>query len=308
MAVCDLATLLEDVAELLPNVIACDDHKDIDYEAMLHRLNTLGLETSEGPRSIYISAIKRLKQSIGCTSSAIAYLHQNQIRHKDIKPSNILLSATGLWVTDFGTSTDFSTLTESVTQNGERGTPKYFAPEVAAFEPNGRSADIFSLGCMFLEVIGMCNGYSLEYLQSLRPNKDRSFQANLDSILDWFSFGNGTQVTTLVDQHLMGIVREMLSFHPEARPTASEIETQLRLINALRVLSPSTPLWARCCDVNPPFSLGGLEIDSFMVMTITIGNFHHWDGSRHEWKFFIKPSVNLIIDKTHIFLVCPVFC
>jgi serine/threonine protein kinase len=142
-------------------------------------------------------------------SSAIAYLHENHIRHKDVKPSNILLSADGLWVADFGASTDFSSLTQSTTQNGERGTPKYFAPEVAEFKPNGYAADIFSLGCVFLEMIGLCNKYSLAFMRTLRPQRDGSFHANLRAILHWFNF-SGTEVASIVDQHLMGVVRQML--------------------------------------------------------------------------------------------------
>ena len=42
-----------------------------------------------------------------------------------------------VWLTDFGTATDFSSQTMSATENGERGTPKYFSPEVAAFRPSG---------------------------------------------------------------------------------------------------------------------------------------------------------------------------
>jgi serine/threonine protein kinase len=60
--------------------------------------------------------------------SAIAYLHHQKIRHDDLKPSNILLSPDQLWLTDFGSSTDFSLLSRSTTDN-ERGTPRYFAPE-----------------------------------------------------------------------------------------------------------------------------------------------------------------------------------
>ena len=61
--------------------------------------------------------------------SAVAYLHDQKIRHKDLKPSNILLTSDNLILSDFGSATDFSHLSQSATDN-ERGTPKYFAPEV----------------------------------------------------------------------------------------------------------------------------------------------------------------------------------
>src|SRR5205823_2587772 len=84
--------------------------------------------TSLGISDISNLAVRaRLLQTLGCLASAILYLHENQIRHKDLKLMNILLSHDGLWVTDFGTSTDFSELYQSATEGGERGTPKYFA-------------------------------------------------------------------------------------------------------------------------------------------------------------------------------------
>jgi hypothetical protein len=68
---------------------------------------------------------------LGCLISAIAYLHDEKmkIRHKDLKPSNILISAEHLWLSDFGSATDFSLLSQSATDN-ERGTLRYFSPEV----------------------------------------------------------------------------------------------------------------------------------------------------------------------------------
>ncbi|OCL14380.1 kinase-like protein, partial [Glonium stellatum] len=97
-------------------------------------------------------ARKWLCQQFGCLASAIYYIHQNGIRHKDLKPSNVLLTPSGVRLTDFGTSTDFSDRPSSESNNGERGTPIYFAPEVAAHQISGRPADIFMLGCVFFEM------------------------------------------------------------------------------------------------------------------------------------------------------------
>lgn len=295
VAVCDLGTFLEDVDNLLQNPGPGD--AGIGYQAMItQRLRSLGIDTPS-------SASTRLKQSIGCTSSAIAYLHQRSIRHKDIKPANILLSPAGLWVADFGTSTDFTGISQSITQDGERGTPKYFAPEVAEYEPNGRSADIFSLGCVFLEMIGLCNGYSLEYLKSLRPNKDQSFHANLDSILHWFNF-SGTNVNSPADQQLMALVREMLVRTAQERPTAEHIETRLRLIDTLHGPRPAAPLWGDCC-APVPRSSGQIQPRRISLVTIKIGNTHQLKNVGHGWLFFVRaPGVEDIIADVHFFLVC----
>jgi serine/threonine protein kinase len=69
---------------------------------------------------------------IGCLVSAITYLHEQKICHKDLKTSNTLLSRGRLWLSDFGSATDFSLLSQSATDN-ERGTPRYSSPEVRRF-------------------------------------------------------------------------------------------------------------------------------------------------------------------------------
>lgn len=298
VAVCDLGTFLEDVDSLLHR----SEDAGFDHQGIQQRLDGLGIQSSLAPMAIQQAALKRLKQSIGCISSAIAYLHRQSIRHKDIKPSNILLSSSsGLWVTDFGSSTDFSNVSQSLTDNGERGTPKYFAPEVAEFEPNGRSADIFSLGCVFLELIGLCNGYSLEQMKNLRPNKDLSFHANLDSILHWFNF-SGTEVASVADSQLMALVREMLIRVPHKRPTAMDIETRLQLVDVFR--SPSAdPLWGECCA---PVSESSRQAQYLQVSSVSIrlGNTHQLSDRRHNWSFFIHaPAVQDLIADVHCFLV-----
>lgn len=299
VAVCDLATFMEDVDNLLQEKVM----ESTDPSSMLHRLNQLDIDTTLDIDAIQFKAVKRLKQKIGCTSSAIAYLHLNHIRHKDIKPSNMLISADGLWLTDFGTSTDFSTFGESITQNGERGTPKYFAPEVAEYKPNGRSSDIFSLGCVFFEMVGLCNRYSLDFMKSLRLEKDGSFHNNLKTILHWFNF-SGSQVTTQIDQHLMGIVRQMMSADPEERLTASEIESRLRLIDALAGSSLLLPFWDRCCR---PTRNSARVSPVTMPVTITLGNTHRLNGARNLWTFFVQLSIESFIDKVHVFLVSKLF-
>ncbi|KAF2632884.1 hypothetical protein BU25DRAFT_318004, partial [Macroventuria anomochaeta] len=64
----------------------------------------------------------------GCLVSAVQYLHAQKIRHKDLKHLNILLSSKRLYLSNFGSATDFSLLSESATDN-EHGTLRYYAPE-----------------------------------------------------------------------------------------------------------------------------------------------------------------------------------
>ena len=119
VALCDLHTFIEDVEDY------CTDRADDSQTA---RLTALGyFETLDADLALALP----IYTQIGCLVSAISYLHSQKIRHKDLKPSNILLSPKSLYLSDFGTATDFSLLSQSATDN-ERGTPRYYAPEVRA--------------------------------------------------------------------------------------------------------------------------------------------------------------------------------
>lgn len=310
VAKCDLATFLEDV-DLVVRVRggSVEDIMEGDQIPASERLTSLGFDISQDPAELMSALTRRLEETLGCLTSAIVYLHAQKIRHKDLKPSNILLSPDGgLFVSDFGTSTDFSARTESASQGGDRGTPKYFAPEVAAYESNGRAADIFSLGCIFLEVIGLSVGYSLEELrQLLRPEKDGSFQGNLTKIFEWFNYGRIISRAP-TDEYLFGLVRCMVRLEPSERRTAEQVESELEMIGGFRksFLWPNSPFRGRCCtsvleDVKPV--VGGEE----GLVEISVGN-RYWfqPPYTHKWVFFVRPSFSFegIIEKIPVYKVC----
>jgi serine/threonine protein kinase len=298
VAVCDLGTFMDDADTLLYG----EGTTDAERQAISRRLDSLGIGSAQSSAPMREAIVVRLKQSIGCISSAIAYLHSQSIRHKDIKPTNMLLSSTGIWVTDFGSSTDFSNISQSVTANGERGTPKYFAPEVAAFEANGRSADIFSLGCVFLEMLALCNGHSLEFMKRLRPDKDHSFHANLDRILCWLNFADA-DVNSFADEQLIALVERMMAPEPEKRPTATGITSMLQLIDVFREPSLPPPPWGNCCAPrrNAAAMIQGRQVTA---VTVKIGNMHRLEVDRNIWRFGLRtPGFEDIVDYVHICLV-----
>ena len=88
-------------------------------------------------------------------AGALGYAHENGIVHRDIKPENVLISNGHALVADFGIAKLASEGGgQKLTQTGMAlGTPVYMAPEQAAGETVGPTADIYSLGCMLYEML-----------------------------------------------------------------------------------------------------------------------------------------------------------
>lgn len=83
-------------------------------------------------------------------AGAVQHAHSNKIIHRDLRPSNIVLSEQGvLKITDFGTSAWLNSVPYASTRIGS---PPYMAPEQFLGKASYRS-DIYSIGCIFYEMI-----------------------------------------------------------------------------------------------------------------------------------------------------------
>jgi len=88
-------------------------------------------------------------------AKGLAYLHFNNVLHRDLKPGNVLLSDS--WVAkvaDFGSSANGKTsATASGGDEALHGTPPYMSPEVARGENNQTAAlDVWSFGCLLVHM------------------------------------------------------------------------------------------------------------------------------------------------------------
>jgi len=82
-------------------------------------------------------------------SSAVSFLHENNLVHRDIKPENILLDENfNVKLCDFGWCAELS--------QGNRltfcGTYEYMAPELIDEMPYNNSIDVWALGVLLFEL------------------------------------------------------------------------------------------------------------------------------------------------------------
>src|SRR4030065_1296341 len=88
----------------------------------------------------------------------VDHAHKNKIIHRDLRPSNIMVSEDGTAkITDFGTSAWLNNVPYASTRIGS---PPYMAPEQFLGKASYQS-DIYSLGCLFYEmIVGRSPGFA----------------------------------------------------------------------------------------------------------------------------------------------------
>ncbi|ROV86723.1 hypothetical protein VMCG_10946 [Cytospora schulzeri] len=118
------------------------------------------LETYLSEASVDPGKKPSLASFFGCLANALFYLHNHaNLRHNDIKPQNILVHGGRVFLSDFGISLDWKATLQTTTVAPTARTPLYCAPEVMQEgRPRNSSADIWSLGCVFLEIMTVLKG------------------------------------------------------------------------------------------------------------------------------------------------------
>ncbi len=138
-----------------PNIVATHDRGETEngtYYIVMEYLEggTLEdlIEGADGPLPPREAAEIALE-----IADALTVAHENDVIHRDIKPQNILLSATGeAKVADFGIARAASATT--MTQAGSiLGTVHYISPEQALGELASPKSDLYSLGVVLYEML-----------------------------------------------------------------------------------------------------------------------------------------------------------
>lgn len=262
-ACCDLQQFMDPLSEG-----ASTPDSTISDSQQLYSSDTSG---QQGARNhswpLTLPMERRLKILPGyfvCLSQALRYLHEQGVRHKDIKPANILIDKSeSVVLTDFGISRRFPKDKSHVTNNEWKFTRKYASPEMMKDKktPRDDASDVFSLGCVFLEIATLLLENTLDGLSehcSTTINesaKDESYHRNLEKVHTWIDHLRTSQgfrpvlemwepgdnvvyasqkvLPTLESQLTAALVdiRQMLDELPQNRPTSKGLWHQFRDIS-----------------------------------------------------------------------------
>eukprot|EP00736_Rhodelphis_marinus_P009067 Rmarinus@m.8437 len=151
-------------------------------------------------------------------ADALCHLHTNNIIHRDLKPENVFYSVRSLLLGDFGLATSERQTRMHQTQ---AGTLLYMSPQSYGCEEYTRKTDVWSLGCIFYEMLMGRTPYYKIGTQSFDVVRRDMKKHRYLPIDEKFS------------PALIELIDDMLSYDESDRPEMSSVLQDLR-----RVLNP----------------------------------------------------------------------
>lgn len=164
--------------------------------------------------------------------SALEYLHQAGLLHRDLKPDNVLIDEAGVYrLTDFGVARDLNAQSLTAT-GGMVGTPAFMSPEQASGEKPklGPHSDVYGLGAtLFAALTGQA------------PFQGTSPVTIVTQIYTAPS-PRPSSVNPAVDPALDELVWRCLGKEPEDRPpSAAALGKELEAFLAGELRAPAAP-------------------------------------------------------------------
>lgn len=195
-----------------------------------------------------------------CLAKTLDFVHSFPIKHMDIKPQNILVrnirhtsindaDPFKIYLTDFGSSRFYPSIEDTETDSLTPFTRAYAAQEVILQERRGLSADVFSMGCVYAEMLaivldGLTNQqstpdetpthwYGLKQARSGTDGKPRPYFSKITEVLGWL---HGVPIAQSELDNVRKWIIKMLNSDQTLRPSAREIAED-----------PNLPLACRSC-------------------------------------------------------------
>ncbi|EKX54285.1 hypothetical protein GUITHDRAFT_63672, partial [Guillardia theta CCMP2712] len=156
-------------------------------------------------------SVRRVKMWILQMCEAIAFLHTQNVVHRDMKPMNVLVDNNGdLKIADFGLARQGVTATKLIST--QCGTPGYESPEVQLGQSYGFKTDIWGLGCI------VCDMTTLKFMHERPGSLATQVQVDPKAIVKVIQ-----PVSELYGPDIHSLLASMLQSDPKQRPSASEI-------------------------------------------------------------------------------------
>lgn len=276
-----------------------------DLQRLLDRFHKDKFCSSEGCNdSVWLRPV--FLTAFGCLSHGLAYIHGRKIRHKDVKPANILYekaykrnaAARFLWA-DFGLAHDFSETGDSKTRSTKLYSARYAPPEIVAthakirnknkmsniatklegigenedeiliapevspqtreeeLDSHGRSADIFSLGCVFLELLARLMKEELPLKRKDPDNEDEKvmFSNNIAGLITWAL--QTKELDHAADfRTLFSLAAKMITTEAEDRPLVDDVVNTIVTDQTLGAKYFCSSCWEELPKDLPPKPVG----------------------------------------------------
>jgi tetratricopeptide (TPR) repeat protein len=211
-------------------------------------------------------------------AEALAAAHRRGIIHRDLKPQNVMLTAAGPKLLDFGIakvvpgieglSAD-DTTTSLTRPHALIGTPAYMSPEQIRELPLDPRSDLFALGCILFECL----------------TGRRAFEgSHTFELLDQIAHAHPPAPSSLrreLDERHDELCRRLLAKEPADRFQSAE-----ELVGALRVLLPDTSRDAtadrrrdRGLRLGPWARRSAVALAVLLVLALVAGAWRWWNPS-----------------------------
>jgi serine/threonine-protein kinase len=174
-----------------------------------------------------VPSMEELIRLTGQVLEVLSFAHQEGVIHRDIKPENLLWieKSRKVMVADFGLAAVYHTVYDEE-KAFILGSPLYVSPEQARGEAVDGRADLFSFGCVLLEL-------TLGFLPVKVERPERIFQTRAKESPDMFT-GMAADHSPIVPRVWSDFISRSLMPKREQRFSGAE-----EMLDALRAISPA---------------------------------------------------------------------
>ena len=181
--------------------------------------------------------IEVLRKWIRQIVSALVYLRQKGIMHRDIKPDNILLTNADHSIANAKLS-DFDTCRSMLAPKEERktmiiGTHGYMAPEVQVSSTYNSQVDVWSLGCLIFELVT----WKLPFTQHSKTTTEQQREGPVFPSIP------------VVPDDVKHFIRYCLVYDPTLRPSANDLSRHPLISHTARVPELPQPAFNELADL-----------------------------------------------------------